>query len=104
MNMHNPPHPGEFIKATYLDPFNISQNEMADNLGVARSTFNRVVRGDNGVSPEMACRLSKVIGRSAESWLSMQAQYDLYAAKQTTNLKGLKKFKFDERGTCPGIE
>lgn len=97
MTMYNPPHPGEFIKETYLDPFNISQNEMADNLMVARSTFNRLVRGDNNLSPEMACRLSKVIGRSAESWLSMQAQYDLWIAKKDKTLNKLSKFDFDDR-------
>lgn len=98
MNMHNPPHPGEFIKNTYLAPFNVSQNEMADKLGVARSTFNRLIRKIHAVSPEMAIRLSKVIGRTPESWLKMQACYDLYQIEQTQNqLTKLKKFKFDLR-------
>lgn len=97
MNMHNPPHPGEFIKETYLSPFNISQNEMADKLGVAKSTFSRLVKGDSGISPEMALRLSKVIGRSPESWIAMQTNYDLYKTKQskTSILKKLRKFNFN---------
>jgi len=95
MNMYNPPHPGEFIKATYLEPFDISQNEMADKLNVARSTFNRLIRGDSGISPEMALRLAKVIGRSPESWITMQAYYDLYAAKKGNKaISKLRKFKF----------
>ncbi len=95
MNMYNPPHPGEFIRDTYLVPFNVSQNEIADKLDVARSTFNRLIRGDSGISPEMALRLSKVIGRSPESWITMQAHYDLYRAKQKNKaIKRLKKFKF----------
>ena len=96
MNMYNPPHPGEFIKETYLDPFAISQNEMADQLAVARSTFNRLVRGDSGISPEMAYRLSAVIGRSPESWLNMQAHYDLFQAAQNINLTTLKKYNFKD--------
>ena len=55
--MFSPPHPGEFVYETYLKPFNISQNEMADKLKVAHSTFNRLVRGDSNISPEMALRL-----------------------------------------------
>lgn len=91
MTMYNPAHPGEFIQATYLEPFALSQNEMADKLCVARSTFNRIIRGSSGISPEMALRLSKVIGRTPESWLEMQARYDLYKAKK--KLKGLGKLK-----------
>ena len=100
MNMHNPPHPGEFIKETYLSPFNISQNEIADKLGVARSTFSRLIKGGSGISPEMALRLSKVIGRSPESWIAMQANYDLYKTKQkkTSILKKLRKFDFSHKG------
>jgi addiction module HigA family antidote len=93
-SMYSPPHPGEFIKETYLDPFKVSQNEIADKLDVARSTFSRLVRGDSNISPEMAVRLSKVLGRSPESWLSMQAAYDLFSVKKMTNWKGLNRFHF----------
>jgi len=95
MSMYNPPHPGEFINATYLQPFGISQNEMADRLDVAHSTFNRLIRGDSNMSPEMAVRLSKVIGRTAESWLAMQSAYDLFTiTKQNQALTRLKQFPF----------
>ena len=94
MTMHNPPHPGEFIKETYLDQFDVSQNQLADELDVARSTFSRLVRGDTNVSPDMAVRLSKVLGRTPESWLAMQAAYDLYTVKKTEKWKGLKAFSF----------
>lgn len=97
MSMYNPPHPGEFIKATYLEPFSISQNEMADRLGVARSTFSRLIRGEHRVSSEMAIRLARVLGRSPESWLSLQAQYDLFHAKKVVNLRKLFPFDFEER-------
>jgi addiction module HigA family antidote len=96
MTMHNPPHPGEFIKETYLDPFNISQNEIADKLEVAHSTFNRLVRGNSNVSAEMAVRLSKVLGRTPESWLAMQSNYDLFTLQRKTKWKSLKPFSFPE--------
>jgi len=95
MAMYNPPHPGEFIKGTYLEPFDISQNEMADKLGVAHSTFNRLIRGQSGVSPEMAIRLSMVIGRTPESWMTMQSFYDLsLTKKEIKSFSKLKKFAF----------
>jgi len=95
MAMYNPPHPGEFIHETYLKPFDISQNEMADKLEVAHSTFNRLVRGDSNLSPEMAIRLSKVVGRTAESWLSMQSAHDLFLLnKQKKELKKIKTISF----------
>lgn len=66
MAMHDPPHPGEFILEAYLEPLEISVRSLADSLGVAASTLNRVINGQNGISPEMALRLSKAIGRSGE--------------------------------------
>lgn len=76
MTMHNPPHPGEFISAVYLEPNGLSGREPAAKLEVAPSTLNRALIGASGVCPEMALRLSKCLGRSPESWLAMQ-----YAAK-----------------------
>ncbi|BBP51919.1 hypothetical protein PHLH3_15450 [Pseudomonas sp. St386] len=81
MNMHNPPHPGEFIAETYLDPNGISGLELAEKLGITPSTLNRVLKGSSRVSPEMALRLSVALGRSPESWLAMQDAYDLWVAQ-----------------------
>jgi len=94
MAMHNPPHPGEFIRAVYLEPFNVSAHIVAKNLGVSASTFNRVISCKSGVSPEMALRLSKVLGRSPESWLAMQDQYNLWQAMQNTNLDDVRHMEF----------
>ena len=90
MSMHNPPHPGEFIRETYLDPFDLSSRQVASNLEVSPSTFNRLLNGDSNISPAMALRLSKALGRSPESWLSLQDQYDLWHARKTVNLKKVK--------------
>jgi len=91
MSMHNPPHPGEFIMATYMDPFGLSCRSLAEHLGVSASTRNRVLKGQSGVSPEMALRLSKALGRSPESWLAMQDSYNLAVAKRSIALKTVKK-------------
>ena len=92
--MHNPPHPGAFIQEVYLTPNKISGRELALNLGVAASTLNRILNEASGVSPEMALRLSKTLGRSPESWLTMQDNYDLWQARQTMNLEKVSKIKF----------
>ena len=91
MAMYNPPHPGEFIQATYLEPFNLSCRYLAAKLNVSASTLNRVINMQSGISPEMALRLSKVLGRSPESWLTMQDAYDLWQAKKRIKLDNIHK-------------
>ena len=93
MAMHNPPHPGEFITEVYLKPNNLSARELATKLSVAASTLHRILIGKSAVSPEMALRLSKALGRSAESWLAMQYSYDLWQAKRRVNLRDVEKVR-----------
>lgn len=93
MMMHDPPHPGEFIREVYLQPFSISTRRVAKKLKVSPSTFNRLINGETNVSPEMALRLSKTLGRSAESWLAMQDIYDLWRARNRVNLKAVEKLE-----------
>ena len=93
MRMHNPPHPGEFMRATYMEPFDLSCRFLAEKLNVAASTLNRVLKQQSGVSPEMALRLSKALGRSPESWLAMQDAYDLWKAKKSVKLGKVQKVK-----------
>ena len=94
MAMYNPPHPGAFIQEVYLTPYKISCRELALKLGVAASTLSRVLNETSSVSPEMALRLSKAVGRSPESWLTMQDNYNLWQAKQTVDLKKVRKIEF----------
>ncbi len=91
MNMHNPPHPGEFIREVYLEPFGVSFRTVALKLNVSPSTFNRLIKGQSNVSSEMALRLSKTLGRSPESWLAMQSNYNLWIARQKINLDKVEK-------------
>ena len=94
MPMHNPPHPGEFIREVYLEPNDITGRQLAAKLGVSPSTLSRVLQGTSGISPEMALRLSKALGRSPESWLSMQDNHDLWQARQTVDLNAVERIDF----------
>lgn len=93
MTMHSPPHPGEFITGIYLEPHGISGRELAVKLDVAASTLSRVLNGSSRITPEMALRLSKAIGRSPESWLTMQDNHDLWVARKSANLKRVEKLE-----------
>jgi addiction module HigA family antidote len=93
MAMYSPPDPGEFITEVYLEPNGISGRELAENLDVAASTLSRILKGTSRVTPEMALRLSKAIGRTPESWLAMQDTHDLWVARQQVNLKGVGKLR-----------
>ncbi len=94
MPMHNPPHPGQFIREVYLEPNKITGRQLSAKLGVAPSTLNRILMGNSGISPEMALRLSKALGRSAESWLLMQDNHDLWLARQSVNLDAVEAVEF----------
>lgn len=94
MVMHSPPHPGEFIREVYLEPFEITGRQLATKLGVSPSTLNRVLNGNSGISSEMALRLAKTLGRSPESWLAMQNSYDLWQARKSVNLDDVQKIEF----------
>jgi addiction module HigA family antidote len=91
--MHNPPHPGEFINDVYLEPNGITGRELAAALGVSPSTLHRVLNGHSAVSPAMALRLSKALGRSPESWLAMQSNHDLWQARRTVKLGKVGRLK-----------
>jgi len=94
MAMHNPPHPGEFIREVYLEPFEITGRQLSASLGVSPSTLNRILNGSSGISSEMALRLSKALGRSPESWLAMQDNFDLWQARQSIDLDAVQKVEF----------
>ena len=93
MAMYNPPHPGEFITDIYLEPNGISGRELAVKLDVAASTLSRILKGTSRITPEMALRLSKAVGRSPESWLAMQDNHDLWVAHKNVNLQRVGKLK-----------
>jgi antitoxin HigA-1 len=85
--MFNPPHPGETIREDVLPALGLSVTEAAEQLGVSRASFSRVINGRAAISPSMARRLEAWLngpehGPSAESWLRGQLAYDLWQAEQ----------------------
>lgn len=94
IQQHNPMHPGAFIKRVYLGPFNIGSNELARRLQVSPGLISRLINGKSDISPAMALKLSVVLGRSPESWLLMQDNYDLWKARQEINLNSYEMIDF----------
>ncbi len=82
MPMKNPPHPGRTIKHDCLEPLELTVTAGARVLGVARPTLSNVINGKAAISPEMAIRLEKAFGSTADAWLRMQAAYDLAQARK----------------------
>lgn len=93
MTMYNPPHPGEFIREVYLEPLGMSPRSVALRLKVSPSTFSRLIKGQSSISPEMALRLSKCIGRTPESWLLMQDTYNLWIARENIDLTEIEPLR-----------
>ena len=90
--MHNPPHPGEIVRDQCLEPLSLSVTAAAKGLGVTRKALSELLNGHSGISPEMALRLEKAFGSTAETWLRMQVAYDLWQAEQRTDTLAVTRF------------
>jgi addiction module HigA family antidote len=93
MRMKNPPHPGLSVRHDCLEPLGLSIAEGAKALGVTRQAMNNLVTGKAGISAEMAIRLEKAFGGGAETWLRMQAAYDLAQAEKHTRKIKVRRVK-----------
>ncbi len=89
--MHNPALPGEVVREECLKPLGLSVTDAADALGVTRKGLSELLNGRSGVSPDMAIRLEKVFGSTADTWLRMQMQWDLWQARQRADTITVKK-------------
>lgn len=81
MVMKNPPHPGGLLKDN-VDGLGLSVAEAAKGLGVTRQQLYSVINGKSAITPEMAVRLEKALGGTADLWLRMQVNYDLAQVRQ----------------------
>jgi len=86
--MHDPPHPGEVLKELYLVPLGLTVTEAAKALGISRKSLSAILNGKAGISIEMALRLSQCFNTTAESWLNMQQQYNLWHTRKNKNFQG----------------
>jgi len=88
MPMKNPAHPGRIVRHDCLEPLGLSVTEGAKVLGVSRQALNNIVNCKSGISAEMAIRLTKAFGSTADTWLRMQVAYDLaQAMKNESKIK-----------------
>ncbi len=90
MQMYNPPHPGIILLEDWIKPLNFTVTEFALKLGTTRKNLSEIVNQKVGISPEMALKLSKALGTSAELWLNLQQAYDLWQARQRVNLDNVQ--------------
>lgn len=78
MRQHNPLHPGVFISRVYIEAESLDSNIVAQKLQIKPDELNRLMSGNADVTPALASKLSKVLGRTPESWLLMQSNFDLW--------------------------
>ncbi|MHB8257133.1 MAG: HigA family addiction module antitoxin [Acidiferrobacterales bacterium] len=95
MTMKNPPHPGLSVRSDCLEPLGLSVTKGAEVLGVTRQALNNLVNGKAGISPEMAIRLDKAFGGTAEGWLSLQTAFDLAQARKKERSITVKRYSRD---------
>ena len=93
MAMKNPPHPGRTIKNTCLEPLELSVTAAATHLGVARHPLSRLLNGQAGISPEMAIRLEMAGWSNAETWIRLQANYELAQARRHADRINVERYE-----------
>lgn len=91
---HQPPtHPGEMLMEEFLKPLSVSQSAFAVRLGVSFPRLNEVVRGKRAVTPDTALRLARVTGMSADFWLGLQQDWDLWHASRSRKAAAIEKLE-----------
>ncbi|MHB2034773.1 MAG: HigA family addiction module antitoxin [Gemmatimonadaceae bacterium] len=86
-----PVHPGEMLLEEFLKPLGVSQSAFAVRLGVSFPRLNEVVRGKRAVTPDTALRLAQVTGMSADFWLGLQSDWDLWHALRSDDAGQIAK-------------
>jgi len=88
-----PTHPGEMLLEEFIKPFNITQTKLAQKLGVSYPRLNEIIKGRRSVTPDTALRLSQVLGMSADFWLGLQQDWDLWHAMNSPKAVEIKRLK-----------
>jgi addiction module HigA family antidote len=98
MEMYDPTYPGEIVREECLKPLGLIVTAAAEALGVTRTALSDLLNGHTGVSPDMAIRLEQVFGSTADNWLRLQLQRDLWEARQRSD-----KIKVNRRFTTAAL-
>lgn len=88
-----PTHPGEMLLEEFVKPLNITQTELAQKLGVSYPRLNEIIKGRRSVTPDTALRLSQVLGMSADFWLGLQQDWDLWHAMNSPKSLEIKRLQ-----------
>ena len=88
-----PTHPGEMLFEEFIKPLKLTQVELAHRLGVSYPRLNEIIKGRRSVTPDTALRLSRVLGMSADFWLGLQQDWDLWHAMNSPEAKGISRLK-----------
>lgn len=96
-----PVHPGEILREDYIKECGLSITEAAGGLGVTRPNLSKILNGKAGISPETAIRLSEAFGNSAQFWLNLQINYDVWHAEQKVDRSTIRHFWQDGQGLQP---
>jgi len=87
-----PAHPGEILKEMFIKEHNLTITEVAKGLNVARANLSAIINGHNGISPEMAIKLSEAFGNTAQFWINLQNNYELWHAERKVNRAQIRHF------------
>jgi addiction module HigA family antidote len=91
--MQDPPHPGELVKFECLDALGLTVTKGAEILRVSRQALSKLINGHSDISPDMAIRLEKAFGSTAETWLKMQLAYNLAQARKRAGSIDVKRYE-----------
>lgn len=78
-----PTHPGEIIRYEFLEPLKLTQQQLADAIGVTRVRVNEIILGKRSVTPDTAFRLAKFFNTTADFWMGLQTNYDMWETLQS---------------------
>jgi addiction module HigA family antidote len=87
-----PSHPGEILREMFINEHNLTITEVAEGLGIARGNLSAIVNERAGISPELAVKLSEAFGNTAQFWINLQKNYELWHAEKNVNRKMIRHF------------
>lgn len=88
-----PTHPGEMLLEEFIKPLDLTQTELARCLGVSYPRLNEIIKGKRSVTPDTALRLARVLGMSADFWLGLQQDWDLWHAMNSPEAQQIHRLK-----------
>ena len=96
-----PVHPGEILREEYIQERGLTITEVAKGLGIARANLSAIVNERAGISPELAVKLSEAFGNTAQFWVNLQKNYELWYAERKVNRAAVQHFGHSGGGLQP---